>query len=1245
MPIMLIALIRRVLQPCILLSLPFLLGSTFILHAQAPETLHIPLNRPTATQSTITLFQNVLYNLTVRGRGSVGQVLNAQTEVDARFFVNNLPFQMIQRPQMPLDANGTAAEQYCATFAAMPNASPCLIFLALNALRTNPTAPALQSGDFVVSNAQQLRRFAFTPDRQNDAYNPNNAYFATIQGANLPLQAVFVDRLGLNNNAAYNDNSDTLTMRVERISPELALSARPNFAVNSVQPARILNDDRARQAFRDTILDFGSFRIGSSQQLRRMVLYNRGSEPLTVRINVGADPNGLFLVFPSNGDLSSQRIINRGDSLPLFFSYQPRLQGSHMLDIDIFANDPTLPVSTGGAGVFRLRLLGNTVSGAITLTGLNAPNTLIFPTLSAEAPARNFSFSSRTFSFIRASDVTTDFSIDSIIRTPGSPFQSPDRDVFTVLPIDIDAASSAVFTPTLLFRPTRFGNFIDSVVIRGRNLDDEILYVRGRAELADATIEHMQSPTDNTILDFGSVVTGQTTTQSVVVRNMGNLPLNIAASLGTSVGGTVRDASEFTLLQPSGSLDSTTGGAFVITVRYTAESSFPTGRKEANVTVQVQNPATGTIIASRTLTMRVNRLPNILVPARSTVSFDSVYIGSEQRDTTLLRNLSSTFSATLQNQPTIQPLTASQAFSAETIDTARITRRFGVGASGQLAMRFRPRVRGLDSAHFLLESIVDSTQGRETLAVRLRGIGVEQQFEAVSATSDSMNNSPIQRPVASFVQNGYRKFTIDLGCLRVGLTRNVRIAFQNNGNLPFAIWRQDRIPSGNPNNDAAFSVVRPFPENRAIPVNGRDSSLTVQFRPTDLGVKTFQYILFSDIKRLGRVPTAPDSVEQIIVELRAEGIRPNITTPLRVEFPRNSLGTGCPVNSTIPIVIENPPNRANCGTPLTFRAELTQRNEFFQLSVNPTTGTIQAGEQTTIFATFRPNAVGIFTDTLRITSDAIDSVRRIVLVGEAIGQPIITVSMGTVQASPGENVAIPVFVRAATTGDAALNQTALSFAQRATFELTYNRTLLQFTGFDANLTASANANISQPTRLASFNDDSTLRFTIIAREPQLIPRNEILLWLNFRAYLGRRVASTPLRLTNARFDNLGDSGGCVRVRVLENASTTGTFALDSVCGVEAKVAAVGNSTFLLSDISPNPVSDAVRIGFEVAYPSVVTVDILDALGQVKATLTEGFFPEGAYQGEISTAHLAPGVYFCRMRAERFSTMKKILIVR
>ena len=177
-------------------------------------------------------------------------------------------------------------------------------------------------------------------------------------------------------------------------------------------------------------------------------------------------------------------------------------------------------------------------------------------------------------------------------------------------------------------------------------------------------------------------------------------------------------------------------------------------------------------------------------------------------------------------------------------------------------------------------------------------------------------------------------------------------------------------------------------------------------------------------------------------------------------------------------------------------------------------------------------------------------------------------------------------------------------------------------------------------RGALLGFDRTIQITITSRDKALRALSERLILLDFDTYLGRGV-STPLTFSNY---TLGDASCTERARI--TTTTNGTFTLDSVCGLEAKTSAINKATsFLLSDISPNPVSDNIHVGFQVAYKTRVTVEILDALGQIRTTVTDNEFPEGAFEGEASTANLSPGVYFCRMRAGRFSDMHKIVIMR
>lgn len=1218
----------------------FLLVSccTNVLQAQTTANFRVPLNRPEITQSNIILFQNALYRWTVSGRGSAGQVIATPTQVDARFFVNNLNIvQGVANPRMPLDVNSTATAQYCTAFASTPAASPCNVYLAANMTRTSTAQPAVQNRNFRITDAVQMKQYAFLPD--NDTYNPNNIYAATVQGANLPVQMIFVDRLGFNNNAAYKDNEDTLSVRIERQSPELVLSARPSFAISSTQPARILNDDRPQQPFRDTVLDFGSFLVGKPVQRRRIVLYNRGLEALGVRIEA-QDPSGIFNVFSPRGNIGTQQFISRGnDSLELFLTYEPRLLGSQSLDVRIITNDPALEVN--GQSTFRLRLIGATVNGALLITPNTLPfinNTLLFGTRTGNDKSKEYIDLSGSFRFERAPTVQNTIYLDSIQRNINSAFQfatSPFIDPLLVLPDSL--TSSARSISTVIFRPTKIGDYLDSIIIRGRNLEDYTIYFRGRAELADAAIERTTAPIDVDTLDFGSLVTGSNAMRSVIVRNIGNLPLTFQAFLDT--GG---DAKEFTVLQSTGSLPETTGSIFTASVRYDALTQFPAGQKQTFFFVVVRNAATGNIVAERRYTLRSNRLPNILASARSVVNFDSVYVQRERLDTTLIRNISGQYAATLDSQ-WVKPLSplAEQKFFADTLGVVASTRRFGVGTSGTPGLRYRPLNRGADSADFRLRSRVDSTNGVEELTVRLLGVGVEQDISVARLIAlTGVPNSAFATVTTSSI-NGYRVYTADIGCVRLGESRTVGVVVQNRGNLAFRIARQFRTDSMNLSR--AFAVDRPFSVNRSLAPNANDTSLAIRFTPQTLGVESLTYVLESDIKR--RVPSTPDSTEQIIIVLRGRGIVPQALVQDNLQFEDNTLGSQCSVQKDLPLLVRNPLSDS-CGVPLVVKSVMmsTGGTPFLATPSKNLPLTIQPATADTVKISFDPklvnNIVGSYTATLLILTDAPspNDTIRVTIIGNVVNQPSIIVSAPRdIRASPGKRIGIPISITPSVLGSLAQNAQALRSVSIAKFALTFDESLLAYRDFEELGTASEGAVIVvQQNALAGF--DRTIQVTITARDKSLRPALEHLLDLNFDTYLGRRTA-TPLTFSNISF---GDAS-CIRAQVEK--ATNGSFTLDSVCGLETKTKAIAGTIFLLSDISPNPASENIRVGFQVAYQTRVTVEILDALGQVKATVTDNEFPEGAFEGEVSAANLSPGVYFCRMRAGRFSDMRKIVILR
>jgi hypothetical protein len=1223
------------------------------LTAQPPTTLRIPLSSPDIVVSENILFQNAVYRYVVSGRGLAGEAATVpRALVDGRFFLQ--PFAELQgvaRPKMPLDDNGMIASAFCASFA--PFNSPCNVYLAVNLARPPALPPgsvaAAQSPDFRAGNALDMKRFAFVPD--NDAFSPDGVYAAMALGANLPAQAVFVDRRGFDNNSFYADNEDTLRLRVERQSPELVFFARPAFAVSSVQPPQILNDLNPLQPFSFAQVNFGSFRPGSPLQMRRIVLYNRGIEPLSVRLKNHQNPTSPFSVSSPSGALDGERFLARGgDSLELFLTYQPAVAGEQTLDVRIITNDPA--IATGGRqGEATLRLVGATGGGVLLVTGQMGQfvaDTLFFGVSRADTELRTFPQIARNFNFSRAITVQERFSIDAAFITPGSVFSFlnfPTPDPLTLLPIDIEPPPSFVqFTSTMTFRPTAIGDYVDSMIISGRNLETYKMFFRGRAELASASLTRAQPPMDSDTLDLGAFPSGGSAAGQILVRNTGNLPLNMQAFASASPNGGANDPSEFTITPASGFISARTGETLPVSIRYTASATGAAGQREIYVFV-IARDDDGAIAAQRRFVVRARRLPTGLAAARAEIRFDSVYAGAVASDTTLLLNVSSQFSVPFSftlNRQSITPLSASaaEAFAADTLGLSPISRRFAPGSSGVAGFRFKPQRRGADSADFQVSSVVDSTGGVETIAVRLRGVGVEQKFDLQAAVADSLVNNSQILPVEESSARGFRVFTVSLGCVRLGLPRTVRFAFRNNGNIPFVAWNQFRVPSGNAPSDAAFTIVQPFALNRAVPIDGVDTSLAVRFLPSALGEQRLEYVLQSDIRRAGRVPTAPESAEQIILVIRAVGVAPSLSVRDTLRFEDNPLGSQCAVQSSVPLMVSNDAS-PDCGAPLLIRrAIIATPNTPFRLLSDSLSLVAQPGASVSITVQFSPNFVGEYSATLLLITDApspLDTA-RVVLFGRAVNQPSVRIAAPRgIRASPGGRVEVPIFVKPAAVGSPSLNAQALQFVKIVNARVSFDASLLAYVDATTLGTASEGADVRVAQSLSG--GQTTLDITISARDTSFRTGADALVKLNFNTYLGRR-AATELAFAGLR---LGDEA-CARAQITE--VENGSFELDSVCGLQAKVAAVGATTFRLTGVTPNPAgSSLAKISFQTAYFAHVRVELLDARGQSVETIVEGDFPEGAFEGELDTTRFPPGVYFCRMQAGRFNDMQKIVIRR
>jgi len=90
--------------------------------------------------------------------------------------------------------------------------------------------------------------------------------------------------------------------------------------------------------------------------------------------------------------------------------------------------------------------------------------------------------------------------------------------------------------------------------------------------------------------------------------------------------------------------------------------------------------------------------------------------------------------------------------------------------------------------------------------------------------------------------------------------------------------------------------------------------------------------------------------------------------------------------------------------------------------------------------------------------------------------------------------------------------------------------------------------------------------------------------------------------------------------------------------------------FTLSQNYPNPFNPATYIEFGLSKASHVKIDIFNIVGQKVKTLVDEEMPPGRYVADWDSKDeqgnsVSSGIYFYRMRADNFSDMKKMLLVK
>lgn len=110
-------------------------------------------------------------------------------------------------------------------------------------------------------------------------------------------------------------------------------------------------------------------------------------------------------------------------------------------------------------------------------------------------------------------------------------------------------------------------------------------------------------------------------------------------------------------------------------------------------------------------------------------------------------------------------------------------------------------------------------------------------------------------------------------------------------------------------------------------------------------------------------------------------------------------------------------------------------------------------------------------------------------------------------------------------------------------------------------------------------------------------------------------------------------------------STARLFTTEATVGVEEKKEAAIPTEFSLSQNYPNPFNPTTTVQFGLPKSSEVKLVVYDLSGRVVAELANGKFEAGYHKIAFDGARLVSGIYYYRLKAGDFTSVKKLTLLK
>lgn len=601
--------------------------------------------------------------------------------------------------------------------------------------------------------------------------------------------------------------------------------------------------------------------------------------------------------------------------------------------------------------------------------------------------------------------------------------------------------------------------------------------------------------------------------------------------------------------------------------------------------------------------LRALKTTRILATTTPWIRFDSVYINPLPLAPVRLYRAENVTSSRIridrQLLRMVSTVIGRTEFEVDTLPSVEL----GPLGSASWNVRYNPHNRGHDSAAYLLIYRPDSTAQPDTLTAWMSGIGVEQRLSLVSSVGTP---SPVV----------IRGDTIDFGSVLVnGVGTTARIAVRNDGNIAIGIDSESKV--GIARDTSAFVVGMALLSGGRVIPPGIVDTLVVSFVPVEGGEHRITYSVETDLLRRG-ISGVPDGEQSRRFIFRGFGQRPQIqVVPSQISYGNVVLLTSCTSSVERTFVVRNVGNAELRVDSILVKPATTR------MTIEPSRFRLPPGEAQIVRCIFEPDVMGSIDGEIVLWTNSLIRSYAVQFTASVVPPDTVSVSVPLRIASrPGATVQVPVTVQGA----------GLTTTDRLVFSLTYQPSLLRYRA----LTLTGSACEGALVRSAGELPAGKLRIELEA--PSNFLRRDTLLWILFDTFLGEAGSSD---LTIVRSETSFGNAGCATALFVQ--SSAGTFAIDSICGLEYKT--VSSSNRSIASVFPNPAHSNIVVTIMSGSNRNASVEIVDMLGRVVASNHNVRCLQGLTTVPFDVSDQMPGHYCVRVVYDRSFTMHPFVLSR